>query len=180
MLRRPQFIPIPIPPHKSISPIWKNPKSHIWGLWGPHQTHEFTQNKFNRATVPLTWFLMLKIMLQQPQFVSLTYYSHKSVSPISRDPKSRILVPIVPNLSPELTQNTPNTALFPSIVLDGWNHFAAATICNYTNPCSKVYIIQLRRVWITHLGPLEPLSEPRNNPEYPWHSFILPYIVLDG
>ena len=179
MLRRPQFIPIPIPPHESISLIWKNPKSHIWGLWGPHQTQEITQIKPQQSlSSPIMVLDVENHVAAASICISNLLFSQVSVP--QRDPKSRILVPIVPNLSPELTQNTPNTALFPSIVLDGWNHFAAATICNYTNPCSKVYIIQLRRVWITHLGPLEPLSEPRNNPEYPWHSFILPYIVLDG
>ena len=95
MFLRPQFLPIPIPLHKSISQIWEDLKSHIWGLWGPHQTPKFTQNKSNRATFPLAWFLMLKIMLQQPQFVPITNSPHKSVSPISKDPKSLILVYIV-------------------------------------------------------------------------------------
>ena len=93
IMLRPLLMLTTTPPHKSISPIPKDPESHIgcpWGSLGFHQSQKLTKTTQFYVAV----FRMAKIMLWPPKCLDVSMSI--SIKPIQRDLKSCILGPTDP------------------------------------------------------------------------------------
>ena len=53
--------------YESIFCISCDPKSHIWGPWGPYQSPKTTQNATDTSAFSLSWFQMIKIKSWRPK-----------------------------------------------------------------------------------------------------------------
>ena len=85
--------------------------NHTYGApWFPIRTQK--QYTLNTAAFSLAWLLIVNVTLPRPQFLPAHTLPLNSISPILRDPESRIWSPQGPQQSPETTLNTYNTAPF--------------------------------------------------------------------
>ena len=112
LLQRHQFIPISIPPHKSILPITRYPESQVKSFQDPIRAQKHTQNTPYFAVFSIAWLLMVKIMLPQAQFIPVLTPLHMSIPLIPLDPDSHIWGRLGPHQSTETTLKTPNSAAF--------------------------------------------------------------------
>ena len=113
MLQQSYVMPKTTPFQNYISNISTDPKSHMLGPYGPHQSFETMKTSPITATFLLhgsAWLHWIKVIPTTTPF-------HKSISLISSDPKLRILGPLGPHQSPRTTQNTPNSRIIPCMVL---------------------------------------------------------------
>ena len=117
---------------------------------------------------------MFKIILQQPQFVTIPTPASKSISSNSGESESHIWGHWSPYQGPEITQNIHDTALFyltlfwMSKIMLMWSQFI-----HLPTPSNKSYSPNTRDSMIHISGPLGLHQSPetsKNTPITGWHS----------